>query len=116
MKYKVHSSPMERIRRMTTKKPIRNPKCDGKRCWICEKAGVVVSKDFHDFVMEGIKLRSSYFLAFTSLARFLIGDKADRIYNTCAKPDYNGRPSDAVREIVANFNLAAALRANQDRF
>ena len=101
---------------MAKKILLRNKKCDGKRCWICEKAGVVVSKDFHDFVMDGIKLRSSYFLAFTALARFLIGDKADRIYNTCAKPDYNGRPADAVREIVSNFNLAAALRADQDRY
>lgn len=88
--------------------------CKRERCWICEKAGVRTLLDFHDWIIEQNKLRSRYFLAFTALGRFLIGQKADVIYNQCAQPDYNGHPEIAFREIISNFNLAKALRA-QDK-
>lgn len=64
------------------KKLPRNPKCDGKRCWICEKAGVPVSKDMHDFIIGQIKKLARLNLGFGLLGEALIGEEnLGRMFN-----------------------------------
>ena len=63
-----------------------------KNCWICKMAKTTVSKELHNFIMDKISLKAKYYLAFSALADFLVGEEANsRMYDN-HENQYNDEP------------------------